>query len=149
MPTFSGEFNPGLAPTADKGAALLRFVLAAFWMVHWWFKVGFRGMTATQNFFMAHDLPAWLAWFDVSFEVVVAACFVLGIYVSLLSVVSLPILFASMYIYRANGFYFPGGGIELPILWACVQLGLALLGPGAYRISQPSWLPRFDKLAGL
>ena len=33
------------------GAALLRFILAGFWIAHWWYKVGYRGMPATEGFF--------------------------------------------------------------------------------------------------
>jgi putative oxidoreductase len=138
------ELNTGsnLLPTAAAGATLLRFTLVAYWIVHWWFKVGFRGMPATESFFIQQGLPAWLAWFDISFEVVVAACLILGVYVPLVCLVSLPVLFASMIIYGGNGFYFPSGGIELPILWALIQIVQALLGPGMFRITPPKWLPR-------
>jgi putative oxidoreductase len=122
---------------SDLGAALLRFTLAAFWITHWWYKVGYRGMPATEAFFTKQGLPAWLAWFDISFEVVVAASLIFGIYVPLLCVISLPILFASMWIYRKNGFYFSSGGIELPIFWVFAQIAQALLGPGAFRIQIP------------
>jgi len=87
-------------------------------------------------------LPGWLAWFDISFEVLVTACLILGVYVPLICLISLPILFASMIIFARNGFYFPLGGIELPILWALVQMVQALLGPGVFRITPPKWLPR-------
>jgi uncharacterized membrane protein YphA (DoxX/SURF4 family) len=137
-----GSSSLDLLPTSAYGAALLRFVLVGFWVIHWWFKVGYRGMPATENFFIQNHLPAWLAWFDISFEVVAAACLLLGIYVSLLCIVSLPILFASMLIYGGNGFYFPSGGIELPIFWAFAQVVQALLGPGVCRINPPQWLPR-------
>jgi putative oxidoreductase len=129
----------GLSPLSAFGATLLRFILAGFWIIHCWFKIGYRGMAATQAFFLQHGLPASLAWLVVSFEVVIATCLVLGIYVSLLCIVSLPILFASMWIYRGNGFYFSSGGIELPTFWACAQIAQALLGPGAFRISLPEW----------
>jgi uncharacterized membrane protein YphA (DoxX/SURF4 family) len=39
------------------GAALLRFILAGFWIAHWWYKVGYRGMPATQAFFFQQGLP--------------------------------------------------------------------------------------------
>ena len=97
------EFNPHAAtllPTAASGATLLRLILAAYWIVHWWYKVGFEGMPATESFFIKNGLPAWLAWFDISFEVVVAVCLILGLYVSLICLVSLPILCASMIISR-------------------------------------------------
>lgn len=131
------------------GAALLRVTLACFWIAHWWYKVGYRGMPATEAFFLQQGLPVWLAWFDISFEVVVAACLVLGIYVPLLCLISQPILFASMWIYRRNGFYFSGGGIELPLLWASAQIAQAMLGPGAFRISVPPWLPQFAAELGM
>ena len=135
-----------LSPMSALAATLLRFILAGFWIAHWWFKVGHRGMVATQGFFLQQGLPAWLAWFVISFEVVVAVSLVLGIYVPLVCLVSLPILFASMWIYRNNGFYFSGGGIELPILWACAQIVQALLGPGAFQIPVPGWLPQISTL---
>jgi putative oxidoreductase len=131
------------------GATLLRFTLAGFWIVHWWFKVGHRGMAATQLFFLQQGLPAWLAWFVVSFEGVVAVCLVLGIYVRLICLASLPILFASMWIYRRNGFYFPSGGIELPTFWACAQTAQALLGSGVLRTPLPGWLPELPTVFGL
>jgi uncharacterized membrane protein YphA (DoxX/SURF4 family) len=138
-----------LSPMSAFGATLLRFVLAGFWIIHWWFKVCYRGMAATQAFFLQHGLSAWLAWFVISFEVVVAACLVLGIYVPLLCLVSLPILFVSMWIYRGNGFYFSGGGIELPIFWACAQIAQVLLGAGAFRIPHPAWLPQLPTVFGI
>jgi uncharacterized membrane protein YphA (DoxX/SURF4 family) len=110
------EFNPRAAtllPTAASGATLLRLILAAYWIVHWWYKVGFEGMPATEIFFIKNGLPAWLAWFDIIFEVIVAVCLILGLYVSLICLVSLPILCASMIMFAGNGFYFPMGGIEL------------------------------------
>ena len=139
----------GLSPMNDFGATLLRFILADFWSAHWWFKVGNRGMAATQAFFLQQGLPAWLAWFVVSFEVVVTVCLVLGIHVSLICLISLPILFASMWIYRGNGFYFSNAGIELPTFWACAQLFQALLGPGPFRIPLPAWLPHLPTVFGI
>jgi putative oxidoreductase len=132
--------NLDLSPMSAVGAALLRLILAAFWIVHWWFKVGYRSMPATEAFFLQQGLPAWLAWFDISFQVVIAVCLVLGIFVPLLCLIALPILFASMWIYRRNEFYFSGGGIELPVLWACAQIAQVFLGPGAFRITLPVWL---------
>ena len=139
----------GLSPMSAFGATLLRFILAGFWSAHWWFKVGNRGMAATQAFFLQQGLPAWLAWFVVSFEVVVTVCLVLGILVPLLCLVSLPILLVSMWIYRGNGFYFSNGGIELPTFWACAQVAQALLGPGAFRIPLPTWLAHLPTVIGI
>jgi putative oxidoreductase len=140
--------NFDLPPMSAFGATLLRVILAGFWIIHLWFKVGYRGMAATQAFFLQHGLPAWLAWFDIGFELVVAVCLVLGLYVPLLCLVSLPILFASMWIYRGNGFFFSNGGIELPTFWACAQIAQAFLGPGALPIPLPAWLPPLPPVFG-
>jgi putative oxidoreductase len=131
----------GLAPTAPLGAFVLRLVLVGFWVVHWWFKVGFKGMPATETFFIANGLPAWLAWFDISWEVLIAAMLLTGTFVWFACLTGLPILAASMIIYGHQGFYFPAGGIELPILWAFMQTVLALIGPGAYALKLPAWIP--------
>jgi hypothetical protein len=63
-----------------------------------------------------------------------------GFCVPLLCLISLPILFASMWIYRKHGFYFSSGGIELPILRASVRIAQVRLGPGASRTPIPVWL---------
>jgi hypothetical protein len=38
-----------MTPNAPFGALLLRLALVGYWAVHWWFKVGFRGMPATVS----------------------------------------------------------------------------------------------------
>jgi hypothetical protein len=43
-----------LSPMSAVGAALLRLILAGFWIARWWFKVGYRGMPATEAFFLQH-----------------------------------------------------------------------------------------------
>lgn len=134
-----GDFGP--SPVTNLGATVLRFVLACLWISHWWFKIGYRGMPATKAFFAQQRLPGWLAWIVIYFETLVAVGLILGVYVSLLCLVSLPILLASVWIYRKNGFYFVSGGVEFPLLWACAQIVQAFLGPGAFLISTPGWLP--------
>jgi putative oxidoreductase len=126
-----------IAPTAPIGALTLRLILVGYWAVQWWYKVGFRGMPVTESFFASLGLPAWLAWFDISFEVVVIALLLTGVLFRFACLASLPILFASMIIFSKDGFYFPTGGIELPILWALVQASLVLVGPGALTIETP------------
>jgi putative oxidoreductase len=139
----------GLLPTAGSAATCLRLTLAIWWIIHWWFKVGVAGMSATEMFFLHNGLPAWLAWFDISFEVVVTLCLILGLYVPLVCILSLPILIAGTIVYRANGFYFVTGGIEFPVFWAIVQIIQALLGPGPLRITPPPWLPRVLQIPDL
>jgi len=126
-----------LAPTAPTGALLLRLILVGYWTVHWWFKVGFRGMPATETFFNSLGLPTWLAWFDISYEVLIVVLLLLGTFFRFACLSSLPILIAAMIIYGKNGFYFPSGGIELPIFWALVQASLVFIGPGSLSVPTP------------
>jgi putative oxidoreductase len=126
-----------LASTAPVGALLLRLILVGYWVIHWWFKVGYRGMDVTVSFFASLGLPAWLAWFDISYEVLIVVLLLSGLFFRFACLSSLPILIASMIIYSKNGFYFPSGGIELPILWALVQASLVLVGPGAASVPTP------------
>lgn len=128
----------GLASTAPVGALLLRLTLVSFWAVHWWYKVGYRGMPTTVSFFNSLDLPVWLAWFDISFEVLVVLLLLSGFLFRLACLSSLPILFSSMIIFGKNGFYFTTGGIEVVVLWALVQTCLVLVGPGALSVSFPA-----------
>lgn len=141
--------SAGLLPTAGSAATCLRMTLAIWWIIHWWFKVDVAGMAATETFFLHYGLPTWLAWFDVSFEIVVIFCLILGLYVPLICIISLPILVAGMVVYRTNGFYFSTGGIEFPIFWAIVQVVQALLGPGGFRITAPAWLPHAPQIPWL
>jgi putative oxidoreductase len=127
----------GLAHSAANGALFLRLVLVGYWLIHWWFKVGFRGMTATETFFGSLGLPGWLAWFDISIELVFAALLLTGRFYRFATIASLPIVVASIIIYGGNGFYFPTGGIELPLLWALIQVAACLIGPGALSIQSP------------
>lgn len=134
MPAYS------LVRTAPFGAFLLRISLASYWVIHWWYKVGFRGMGVTEAFFVQHGLPAWLAWFDITIEIFIAAALLFGSFVRIGALLGIPILIASVWIFRGNGFYFPTGGIELPLLWALAQVVQALLGPGAYALGVPAKL---------
>jgi uncharacterized membrane protein YphA (DoxX/SURF4 family) len=68
-------------------------------------------MPATVSLFESVGLPAWLAWFDISFEVLVAVLLFTGVLFRIACLTDLPILIASMIIYGKNGFYFPSGGI--------------------------------------
>ncbi len=43
-------------------------------------------------------------------------------------------------LHRKNGFYFSGGGIELPVLRAGAQVAQVFLCAGAFRLPLPGWL---------
>lgn len=102
-------------------------VISLLWMVHWWYKVGYRGMPTTTRFFIENRLPVWLAWFVVIIEPIFVLCIITNIYIPVVCLVGLPILLTSAWIYRKNGFFFAKGGMEFPLFWAVIQVVLALL----------------------
>jgi hypothetical protein len=59
------------------------------------------------------------------------------LFVPAVCLLSLPILLASMWIYRRNGFFFADGGIELPAFWALAQIAQVFLGAGGFRLVLP------------
>jgi hypothetical protein len=84
LPYFAGLSSPGPKTLAVRLAifapvVLLRLVLVGYWAVRWWFKVAFRRMPATVSLFESVGLPAWLAWFDIGFEVLVAVLLFTGV----------------------------------------------------------------------
>ncbi|MDB5538510.1 MAG: DoxX family protein, partial [Devosia sp.] len=88
-----------LMRTAPWGALLLRVTLAIYWAVHWWYKVGFRGVGVTESFFAHLGLPDWLMWFDLSIEVLIFLSLLFGSFVRIGALVGIPILLASIWIY--------------------------------------------------
>jgi hypothetical protein len=94
--------------------------------------IGVAGMPTTAIFFLRKRLARLVSLVDVSFEVIVTLCLILRLYVPLVCTVSLPILIAGMFIYRANGFYFVARGIEFPIFWQSLRLSRRCLVPGAF-----------------
>lgn len=109
------------------GITILEVVISLLWLIHCWYKVGYKGMERTQIFFDENGLPWWLAWFVVSVEPIFAFYIITNRYVPLMCVAGLPILITSAWIYRKNGFFFAKGGMEFPLFWAFMQVVLALL----------------------
>lgn len=71
----------GLAPTAPEAALPLSMLLVFLWLSHLWYKVGFHGMTVTEQLFRKNGLPGWLARIDIAIEAVGVAMLLFGVYV--------------------------------------------------------------------
>lgn len=123
------ERNDKLVP---YGIFLLRITLGVLWIVHWWYKVGYKGMDVTEKFFGTLGYPPWLAWVDVSVEMVAFVLLVAGIYVRTVSLALLPIIILATLPWISKGYWFPSGGFEFPLVWCILQVVMALLGPGAF-----------------
>ena len=112
------------------GVLFLRLVLAAYWGVHWAYKVFHDGMKVTEDVFTSLGFPAWLAWGDVAFELIAVFALVLGLYVRTISLLLLVILVPALKLWMPNGIWAIHGGYEFLLMWILMQLTLAMLGPG-------------------
>lgn len=116
------------------GALLLRLSLAAYWGVHWEYKVFHDGMRVTEAVFTKLGFPSWLAWGDVIFELLAVVALVFGFYVRTISLLLLVILLPALKLWIPNGLWAFHGGYEFPVMWILMQLSLCLLGAGAFDV---------------
>jgi len=134
------ENNTSLTP---YGIAALRWTLALYWGVHWCYKVIYEGMPATEHLFVSLGYPGWLAWADITGELIAVIGLLLGLYVRTLSLLLLVILVPAMALWIPNGIWAIHGGYEFVVLWIFLQIIQALLGPGPLSLKT---LPLFDRL---
>ena len=131
------ERNTSLTP---YGIVALRWTLALYWGVHWCYKVIYEGMPATEHLFVSLGYPGWLAWADITGELIAVIGLLLGLYVRTLSLLLLVILIPAMALWIPNGIWAIHGGYEFVVLWIFLQIIQALLGPGPLSIKTLPWL---------
>jgi putative oxidoreductase len=110
----------------------LRLVLAAYWGVHWEYKIFHDSVKVTEQDFTNLGFWPWLAWGDVALELFAVVALLLGLYVRTTSLLLLVILVPAMKAWIPNGLWAIHGGYEFPLLWLLMQVTLAMLGPGPY-----------------
>ena len=116
------------------GVLFLRLVLAAYWGVHWVYKVFHDGMKVTEHVFTSLGFWPWLAWGDVAFELIAVVALLLVLYVRTISLLLLVILVPAIKLWIPNGLWAIHGGYEFPLMWLLMQVTLAMLGPGPYSV---------------
>lgn len=119
------------------GVFFMRMTLVAIWIAHFWYKVGYRGMPATVQFFGSLGYPDWFAWADVAAEAVAIVMLACGIYVRALCPLLLIILVPATMVWIPKGFYFVNSGYEFMLTWCILQVVQTLLGPGAFCLRWP------------
>jgi putative oxidoreductase len=114
------EKNTSMTP---YGIVVLRWTLALYWGLDWYYQVLNQGMPATERLFVSLGYPAWFAWGEITFLVIAVIGLVLGLYVRTLSLLLLVILIPAMKLWIPNGIWAIHGGYEFPLLWILLQLG--------------------------
>lgn len=132
--------NRDLASTTQPyGIALLRVGLGVMFLAHSVvLKLMTFGLPGTSRFFESVGLPGPLAYVTFAAEAVGGVLLVLGIGTRTVVLALAPFLLgAIVFVHLANGWVFtaPGGGWEYPAFLLIASLAQALLGSGAFALS--------------
>jgi putative oxidoreductase len=120
--------------TTPYAALLLRLSLGALLLAHGaWLKLGVFGLAGTMGFFGSLGYPPMLGALVAFGETAAGIALILGLWVRLASLLTLPIMLGATLAHAGNGGLFsaPGGGWEFPAFLAAALLVQAGLGAGA------------------
>jgi putative oxidoreductase len=123
--------------TAPYAALLLRLTLGTMFVAHALLKVFVFTLPGTVQFFESLGLPAALAYATVGAELVGGALLILGIGTRWVAVALIPFLLGAAWVHLGNGWLFsaPKGGWEYPVFLVIAAVVQALLGDGAFALS--------------
>jgi len=139
LPTLEGIFGR----FSDVGETLARVVTGAFLMPHGAQKLfglfGGYGLEATGQFF--HDQlgfsNGYLAALGAgSVEFFAGGLLALGLFTRSASIAITVMLLVASTVHFGNGFFWPEGGFEYPILWAVIAFSFALKGAGKFSLDR-------------
>jgi putative oxidoreductase len=127
-------FDPRTTPYA---ALLLRLALGTMFVAHALLKVFVFTLPGTVQFFESLGLPAALAYATVAAELAGGVLLILGIGTRWVAVALIPFLLGATWVHLGNGWLFsaPKGGWEYPVFLVIAAVVQALLGDGAFALS--------------
>lgn len=136
---FLGPLYVALAPLAWP---LVRVVAGVNLIPHGlqklfgWF--GGKGMEATAQFFATSGFePAMLwVWLVALTEVVGGFCLAIGLLTRPVALAVAGFLFTAVVHHAPNGFFWPQGGFEYPLLWGVVVLAFVIRGGGPLSVDR-------------
>jgi putative oxidoreductase len=123
--------------TAPYAALLLRLALGTMFVAHALLKIFVFTLPGTVQFFESLGLPALLAHVTVAAELIGGALLILGIGTRWVAFALIPFLLGAAWVHLGNGWLFsaPKGGWEYPVFLVVAAAIQALLGDGAYALS--------------
>jgi putative oxidoreductase len=116
---------------------LLRVTLGTLFIAHlyWKFAVLPGGFDVWWSNFANNGYPAFVPWYVLSAEIAGALLLIPGIRVRWVSLYAVPMMLgAAQFWATRKGFWFVGGGAELPIVWCIMLLLMAMLGDGPHAL---------------
>lgn len=105
--------------------------------LYWKFAVLPGGFSQWLANFAANGYPAFVPWYVISAEFAGALLLIPGIWTRWVSLYALPMMLGAAHFWAVRkGFWFVGGGAELPLVWAVMLILQAMLGSGPYAAGQ-------------
>ena len=126
------------ASQADLAALLLRVAMGVLFVLHAWMKISVFTPAGTAQYFASIGLPGALAYVTIAAELLGGLALIAGLYTRWVSLALVPVMVGAGWFGHASaGFFFSnaGGGWECPAFWTVALLVQALLGDGAYSLT--------------
>ncbi len=123
--------------TTPYAALLLRVSLGLAFLAHGFLmKIMTFGLAGTMGFFGSLGYPPVFGAIVALAETAAGLALIAGLWVRLVSLLTLPILIGAALMHLPNGWVFSnqGGGWEFPVMWIALMLVQAGLGAGAYAL---------------
>ncbi len=142
---MSGNLN-----TAPYGAFLLRVSLGVMYLAHGVVLKYFTfGLDGTAQFFQSIGYPAAFAYLVFAGETLAGIALVIGFQTRLAALAGIPILLGAFLVHAPNGWVFSaqGGGWEYPVFLIAASVVQALIGAGAFAVTNRELAPSDLKFA--
>ena len=129
---------------APYAALLLRLALGTVFVAHAWLKVTGLTLPGTAAFFEAHGFPGWAAYPVFAVELLGGSALIVGWRTRPVAAMLAGVVLGAFRVHWDNGWYFahPDGGWEYLGVLLAGLVAVALLGPGASRLSASRGSPR-------
>ena len=122
---------------AAIAALVLRLSLGTMFIAHALLKYFVFTLPGTAQFFASLGLPGVLGYATFAAELVGGLLLIAGVKTRAVSIALVPVLIGATWAHAGNGWLFtsPNGGWEYPAFLAAAALAHALVGDGAYALS--------------
>ena len=136
--TSPASYSSAQASQADLAALLLRVAMGVLFVLHAWMKISVFTPAGTAQYFASIGLPGVLAYLTIAAELLGGLALIAGVFTRWVSLALVPVMVgAAFFGHGSAGFFFSnaGGGWEYPAFWTVALLVQALLGDGAYSLT--------------
>ena len=136
--TSPASHSSAQASQADLAALLLRVAMGVLFVLHAWMKISVFTPAGTAQYFASIGLPGVLAYLTIAAELLGGLALITGVFTRWVSLALVPVMVgAAFFGHGSAGFFFSnaGGGWEYPAFWTVALLVQALLGDGAYALT--------------